>query len=293
MMMPGFMMGYNETVVCSVHGKKRSRDAMMDDGVGGFTCQPGKECKVAGNTKHVPCAFFQAGKCTKGENCNFSHDPNAIAAASAASAGGAWGGGADAWGQDAGKGWDSSGWGGYGGSGYGSYGPKGGWYSSKGMGMMMAAKGMGKYGKSMKGYGGGYEKGGGTFLCSVHKKNRSASAVIEIAPGQYQCRPDSECKGAGGASKVKTAMCKFHMEGRCTKGYTCNFAHGPEELGMPVPEMAGAEMNGMAGIPGVNGVPGVDVSGVAGVAGVPGAAEVPTMPTELTGQAAQSRFSPY
>ncbi|CAE7486411.1 unnamed protein product [Symbiodinium sp. CCMP2456] len=295
MMMPPFMMGYNnETVVCSVHGKKRSRDAMID-GAGGFVCQPGKECKVTGNTKHVPCTFWQAGKCTKGENCNFSHDPNAIAAALATGDNG-WGKGkgkgSKGWAQDPGQGWEASqgqaweasqgwdegqgwdaaqGWDSWGG--YGAYG-KNGWMS-KGM-QMMQAKGMMGKGKS-KGYGAyGPVKGGGTFLCCVHHKNRSASAMVEVAPGQYQCRPDSECKGAGGASKIKTAMCKFHMEGRCTKGIACNFAHGPEEIGMPVPEVPGAEVAGVNGLAGVNGVAAVNgadvangVSAVNGVAGAP------------------------
>ncbi|CAE7232772.1 unnamed protein product [Symbiodinium pilosum] len=273
--MMGFgMWGNNETVVCALHGKKRSRDAMIDDGVGNFSCQPGKECKVTGNTKHVPCTFWQAGKCTKGESCNFSHDPNAVAAAE--NGYGGWGGcngyqdGGKGKGWDAGKGWDS--WGGY-----GAYGKAG--MLAKGM-QMMASKGMGKgYGKS-KGPGkdGGFGigvgvKGGGTFLCAVHGKLRSASAVVEVGAGQYQCRPDSECKGAGGASKVKTAMCKFFLEGRCTKGSTCSFAHGMDEIGMPV----------------------LDGTGIGAPPEEPQLNNTPEMiaQQQLAAQANQARFSPY
>jgi len=214
-----------ETGLCAVHGKNRSLDTLQDNGAGGLCCIPGKECKVAGMTKNIPCTFWQAGKCTKGENCGFSHEFPV-----------------GAWPEDGGKG----SWGGYGYGGYAGKGADMGWMS-KGMAM----KGKGSYGKSVfgggcggyGGYGGyadfgGYGKSKGGYFCAVHQKLRSAHAVMELGDGTFQCKPDSECKGFGGSSKMKTAMCRFFLENKCTKGASCTFAHSAEEIGTPVPEGA-------------------------------------------------------
>lgn len=219
--------------LCSVHGKNRSLEALTADGHGGMMCTQEKQCKVAGaGTKHIPCTFWQVGKCTKGDSCNFAHVPDT----------GAMDGGFSG-GFDGGKG---KGWGGAGGGcfpmekGMDKGGCKGAMmaWMQKGM-MAMMSKGMDKgfdkgmdKGMGKKGKGKGYSQPiGGTVLCSVHNKQRSANAVMDAGNGTYQCRPDSECKGG---NKVKAAMCSFFLEGRCTKGESCSFAHSQEEIGQPV-----------------------------------------------------------
>merc|ERR1719231_1736480 len=34
-----------QTVMCAVHGKKRSQNNLEDDGMGGLRCKPGMECQ--------------------------------------------------------------------------------------------------------------------------------------------------------------------------------------------------------------------------------------------------------
>eukprot|EP00931_Biecheleriopsis_adriatica_P075618 TRINITY_DN49443_c0_g1_i1.p1 TRINITY_DN49443_c0_g1~~TRINITY_DN49443_c0_g1_i1.p1 ORF type:complete len:309 (+),score=56.09 TRINITY_DN49443_c0_g1_i1:37-963(+) len=248
--------GPSETAVCSVHHKNRSTDVLVDDGYGGLCCMRGKECRVSG-PKTVICAFYQEGKCTKGVNCPFSHGDDDDR-------------GDGGYGKDSGKGWggrpsfvlderdeEMVNW------------------MEKGIAVLVE-KGKGKFGPafarlaSAKGWSGkgfnGYEperrggarsfesdgkgkgwggsgKGGkpgvaseGTFLCALHKKYRSGSSVIDMGDGTYQCKANSECIGGGPGSgpKTKRALCKFFETGSCIKGASCIFAHGEEEIGMPV-----------------------------------------------------------
>lgn len=182
------------------------------------------------------CNYFMMGTCTKGEACTFAHgehemqpggNPNAGMPMMSASADGSTSSGfktrmckffmmgqcqkgeacSYAHGEheiQPGKGGMMGGMKGKGkGDMMGGFGMMGG--MGKGMGMM--GKGMGMMALGM---GGGWGKGGGK---------------------------------SDGPRPFKTKMCNFHLEGRCTKGDACTFAHDPSEIqagggGLVMPGMA-------------------------------------------------------
>ena len=41
----------------------------------------------------------------------------------------------------------------------------------------------------------------------------------------------------------KTVMCDLYDQQKCTRGAWCTFAHGPEELGMPIPVLPPGKKN--------------------------------------------------
>merc|ERR1712066_248452 len=65
---------------CAVHGKKRGAQYLMLSEYGNMVCKPGFECK--GGTENLdeemkastPCRFFALGTCTKGDECEWSHE---------------------------------------------------------------------------------------------------------------------------------------------------------------------------------------------------------------------------
>lgn len=61
---------------CSLHGKMRGMESLVDDGVGGYRCIPGKECKDGLAIKRELCKFWLQGICNKGMACTFLHGPD-------------------------------------------------------------------------------------------------------------------------------------------------------------------------------------------------------------------------
>lgn len=89
-----------------------------------------------------------------------------------------------------------------------------------------------------KGHDKGGEKGGSLFMCSLHGKMRSGTAVIDMGDGTFQCKANNECKTAAtalGPGDTKKHICKFWEAGTCHKGDSCLFAHGEDEIGLFVP----------------------------------------------------------
>jgi len=254
---------------CSVHNKNRSMDVLVEDGFGGFCCMGGKECKVGGQApaagpgaKRKKCTFFEVGKCQNGEDCPFLHEDWGASMPGKGKGKGGYDGkgyGSDPYGADV---WSHA------------DGDREAMLTYLATGMaVMVEKGKGKFGKGfaklveMKGLGKGFidlDAGGkgndgkdkgkgysrppefgkgkptneipGTFFCSLHKKMRSGSAMIDMGDGTFQCKASSECKSGPSPGGVKKQICKFFEQGTCTKGDACSYAHGEEELGMPVPD---------------------------------------------------------
>lgn len=227
--------------VCSVHNKNRSMDVLVEDGFGGFCCMRGKECKVTGQ---APAAASMPSK-SKGKGKG-GYDGKGY--------------GSDPYGAD----WshadgDREAMIGYLATGMTVLIEKGKGKYGKGFTQLVEMKGVGKglidlsaggKGNDGKDKGKGYSRPAefgkgkptneiqGTFMCSLHKKMRSGSAVIDMGDGTFQCKASSECKSgpSSGGGGVKRQMCKFFEQGTCTKGDACPYAHFEEELGMPVPE---------------------------------------------------------
>eukprot|EP00405_Crypthecodinium_cohnii_P051913 CAMPEP_0206590354 /NCGR_PEP_ID=MMETSP0325_2-20121206/39561_1 /ASSEMBLY_ACC=CAM_ASM_000347 /TAXON_ID=2866 /ORGANISM="Crypthecodinium cohnii, Strain Seligo" /LENGTH=103 /DNA_ID=CAMNT_0054099273 /DNA_START=6 /DNA_END=314 /DNA_ORIENTATION=- len=59
-----------ETALCSVHGKMRNVDCLVQTGAG-WVCSSDAQCR---GTKTTICKFFAEGKCTKGDDCTFLHE---------------------------------------------------------------------------------------------------------------------------------------------------------------------------------------------------------------------------
>lgn len=273
--------GGPEKAQCSLHGKMRTLDCMVDNGDGSYSCTEGFECKD-GN-KGVICRFFLEGRCTKGDACGFSHEEGQDPYAGGPPAFGAIrgkGGGKEfgpskGWEKGGAKGWDSwlaahdqkgcmKGW-------APQLGPasKGAWAPQLGpaLGKGYApawGKGDGKsWGKDMwagapyqpspweKGgcsaCGKGFVKGGKAeeerAWCSVHSKMRTMFCLTPLPDGTFECRPDKECQN-NEASGVKTAMCKFFLKGQCDRGEECVFAHSEDEIGTAAPEALNTDPKG-------------------------------------------------
>jgi len=234
-------------LICSMHGKPRSMMCLADNGDGTYSCKPGFECKgsgAGGGIKRTLCKFWQQGICAKGDDCTFSHDPNATPAQDTFGGGGGkgcgcWGkGGGDSWGGKGGGG-GALGWGGGGDMWSGGKGDMM-WNMMKGM---MMSKGCGKGGKGKDAWGGGGGGGGWgggpiqqeeKIMCSIHNKLRSKTNLQDMGDGSFVCQPGNECHGFGHGG-IKRAICKFHQSGQCTRGEACAFAHSESEIGSMVP----------------------------------------------------------
>jgi len=168
---------------------------------GEYELQPGSQRLEPTTGQMVPsgfktqmCKFHMMGSCQKGEACTYAHHEYEMK-------GGGKGGSSCSKG---GGGWDGKG--GKGG-GWDSWGPPPDMMNMMAMkGMPMAMKGMMM---SMKGGGGG-------------------GGMMALGMGG-----DSWGKGkgkGGGGGGFKTKMCTFFLEGRCTKGEACTYAHDPSEM---------------------------------------------------------------
>eukprot|EP00930_Biecheleria_cincta_P086786 TRINITY_DN76031_c0_g1_i1.p3 TRINITY_DN76031_c0_g1~~TRINITY_DN76031_c0_g1_i1.p3 ORF type:complete len:162 (-),score=24.48 TRINITY_DN76031_c0_g1_i1:30-515(-) len=69
-----------EKGLCGVHNKLRAMDCLEEDTPGHFRCIEGRECRGKFDTKLVRCTFWEQGRCTKGDACDFSHSADAISA---------------------------------------------------------------------------------------------------------------------------------------------------------------------------------------------------------------------
>jgi len=58
----------------------------------------------------------------------------------------------------------------------------------------------------------------------------------EAADANSRHETSSDALGGGGSILYKTKMCKFYTENRCTRGDSCQFAHGEQEL-KPLPDL--------------------------------------------------------
>jgi len=189
--------------LCSVHGKIRLISCLQRDGLGGFSCAPGSECKDPGSdgVKRAFCKFFAQGACTKGSACFFAHDVAEIGSPI---------------GEEAAKSlvrrprpesmWTPPFWG------QGQIGQEweGPWTSWSG------------------------DASAAQEYCSVHRKLRSAMCLQPAPDGTFVCIPGSECKDAN-ADGVKRAFCKFFRQGACSRGEACVFAHDESEIGESIP----------------------------------------------------------
>lgn len=212
-------------------------------------------CGKGGGAGKAGC--WGLAPCGKGDGCAGGWGPWGASADAWGDWGGGWGGSDASWGANGswggagasgcgwGKGPSWGGWGGGAGWGAGDWGsrpgPGGGVNSMKGMmkgfGKMMAMMGMmGKGPWGGKGCGGSPSSPSQKF-CAIHGKPRSDNCLRDAGDGSLVCKPGMECKGGSsfGVGGIKRTICKFWEAGECTKGQLCSYAHGQEEIGLPIP----------------------------------------------------------
>eukprot|EP00927_Polykrikos_kofoidii_P020401 TRINITY_DN19667_c0_g1_i1.p1 TRINITY_DN19667_c0_g1~~TRINITY_DN19667_c0_g1_i1.p1 ORF type:complete len:673 (+),score=115.39 TRINITY_DN19667_c0_g1_i1:57-2021(+) len=253
---------YNRTV-CSVHGKLRTALSLKDNGNGTMVCRPGYECKgVSQGQARKSCRLYADGLCLKGDSCTFAHDDDELGEAAREDnlemalqeadqefeaalgrlskahgevpngkvdddvdrgegdvADFVWGGdGAETqyeWGDDAETPVRTP--------------PA----PRPSMGAKAVPRPTQGSASNNKGKGGALASDDVQEFCSVHNKMRSFNCLVEVGEGNFACRPGKTCNVAG-PTGLKRALCKFFLNSSCSRGESCTYAHGEEELGTPI-----------------------------------------------------------
>jgi len=186
------MQGYG-LQVCAVHGKKRGVQNVQEVGPGQFVCRPGMECQSSAPPQQPNYLPQQQHMGQMDLNVGYGMpNINSFGGMNSSLGGGVGGmGGVGLVGNMSGL--VGGGLGNLGGGGLG---------------------GMGGLQQSLNPMGGGlvgglnfaqlHSSGNSKQVCCIHRKERNASSLVEVAPGAkgLRCRPDDECK-LGSSEEVR------------------------------------------------------------------------------------------